>query len=164
MQNTNYTNTVIINRHSIRQNTGEDLAGIGYFLPERIITFRVAEWKLQTLTYVQNGIDIQHIDWWETDLVRQLLNESSIQIDDATFDDIKLRYTGLPRVRIKSYQVGNVLKHDVFNGNNLNAEMKSLLHQYLGDNMKLVYDDHEIMDKEDKDVIQFVLNLTEFAY
>lgn len=142
----------------------QDLAGIGYFIPLNITKFQVTEWKLETLTYAKNGIDIQHIDWWETNLIQQLLTKLNIQIDEATFDDIKLRYTGLPRVRIKSYQVGNVLKYDVFNGNNLNAEMKLLLHQYLGDNMKLVYDDHEIMDKDDKDVIQFVLNLTELAY
>ncbi len=142
----------------------QDFAGIGYFIPLTITKFQVTEWKLETLTYAQNGIDIQHIDWWETNLIQRLLIELDIQIDKPTLDDIKLRYTGLPRVRIKSYQVGNVLKYDVFNGNNLNAEMKLLLHQYLGDNMKLVYDDHEIMDKDDKDVIQFVLNLAEFAY
>jgi len=121
----------------------QDLAGIGYFIPLNITKFQVTEWKLETLTYAKNGIDIQHIDWWESSLIQRLLTELDIRVDNATFDDIKLRYTGLPRVRIKSYQVGNVLKYDVFNGNNLNVEMKSLLRQYLGDNMRLVYDDRQ---------------------
>lgn len=64
----------------------QDLAGIGYFIPLNITKFQVTEWKLETLNYDKNGIDIQHIDWWETNLIQQLLTELNIQIDEARVD------------------------------------------------------------------------------
>ena len=71
----------------------QDLAGIGYFIPLNITKFQVTEWRLETLTYAKNGIDIQHIDWWESSLIQRLLTELDIRVDNATTSNRK--QTGL---------------------------------------------------------------------
>jgi hypothetical protein len=144
--------------------SNEDLSGVGYFIPITIVKFQVEKWELKMLTYARHGDNIQHIDWWESDLIMELLQTFNITVNIVTFNDIKLRYTGLPRIRTKSFKYDNVFKYEVFNGCNLNNEMKSLIYHHFGDDVKMTYEDHEVMDNDDKEVIQFVLNLAESAY
>jgi hypothetical protein len=55
--------------------------------------------------------------------------------------------------------------YNIYHGDNLTADMRSQISQYFDDEkIKYVFDDHETYSNDDKDVVQFVLNLTESSY
>ena len=136
-------------------------SGIGYFLPLKIEKYRVKNWMLSFQTYEEFGADIQHFDWWQNQLAEFLLETLRLEIDANTLADFKLRYTGIPRFRVE--QIKGI--YNIYHGGNLTADMKNQIANYFGiDKIKYVFDDHETYSHDDKDVVQFVLNLSENTY
>ena len=136
-------------------------SGIGYFLPLKIEKCQVKNWVLYFQTYEEFGVNIQHFDWWQNSLAEFLVNTLQLELDIDTFNDFKLRYTGIPRCRVE--RVKEI--YNIYHGDNLTADMRSQISQYFDDEkIKYVFDDHETYSNDDKDVVQFVLNLTESSY
>lgn len=136
-------------------------SGIGYFLPLEIEKYQVKNWILYFQTYEECGIDIQHFDWWQNSLADFLVNALQIELDIDTLNDFKLRYTGIPRCRVE--RVKEI--YNIYHGNNLTEDMRNKVSQYFdGGKIKYVFDDHETYSNDDKEVVQFVLNLTESSY
>ena len=136
-------------------------SGIGYFLPLKIEKYHVKNWTLSFQTYEEFGADIQHFDWWQNQLAEFLLETLRLEIDANALADFKLRYTGIPRFRVE--QVKGI--YNIYHGGNLTADMKNQIANYFGsDKIKYVFDDHETYSHDDKDVVQFVLNLSENTY
>ncbi len=112
-------------------------------------------------TYEEFGADIQHFDWWQNQLAKFLIETLQLEMDANTLADFKLRYTGIPRFRVE--KIKGI--YNIYHGDNLTAEMKNHIANYFGDApIKYVFDDHETYSNDDKDVVQFVLNLSESAY
>ena len=136
-------------------------SGIGYFLPLEIEKYHVKNWTLCFQIYEEFGADIQHFDWWQNQLAEFLIETLRLEIDTNTLADFKLRYTGIPRFRVE--KIKGI--YHVYQGGNLTAEMKNEIARYFaGDKIKYVFDDHETYSNDDKDVMQFVLNLSEISY
>jgi hypothetical protein len=136
-------------------------SGIGYFLPLEIEKYHVKNWTLHFQTYEEFGADIQHFDWWQNSLAEFLVDALRLELDADTLNDFKLRYTGIPRFRVELIRG----IYNVYHGGNLTAEMKNeIAHYFNADQIRYVFDDHETYSNDDKDVVQFVLNLSEEAY
>lgn len=136
-------------------------SGIGYFLPLEIEKYHVKNWTLCFQTYEEFGSDIQHFDWWQNQLAEFLIETLRLEIDANTLADFKLRYTGIPRFRVE--KINGI--YNIYQGDNLTADMKNEIARYFdGDKIKTVFDDHETYSNDDKDVMQFVLNLSESSY
>jgi|GEM_PF-2777148 len=136
-------------------------SGIGYFLPLEIVKYHVKNWTLYFQTYEEFGADIQHFDWWQNQLAEFLLETLRLEIDANTLADFKLRYTGIPRFRVE--KIKGI--YNIYHGGNLTADMKNKIADYFDtDKIKYVFDDHENYSHDDKDVVQFVLNLSESSY
>ncbi|MEI6746763.1 MAG: hypothetical protein WCL34_12445 [Methylococcaceae bacterium] len=136
-------------------------AGIGYFLPLEIEKYHVKNWTLHFQTYKEFGMDIQHFDWWQNSLAEFLVDALRLELDADTLNDFKLRYTGIPRFRVELIRE----IYNVYHGGNFTAEMKNEIVRYFdGNQIKTVFDDHETYSHDDKDVVQFILNLSESAY
>jgi hypothetical protein len=75
--------------------------------------------------------------------------------------DFKLRYTGIPRFRVE--KINGI--YNIYQGGNLTADMKNEIVRYFdADQVKYVFDNHETYSHDDKDVVQFVLNLSDDSY
>ena len=136
-------------------------SGIGYFLPLEIEKYQVKNWSLYFQTYEEFGADIQHFDWWQNHLAILLIEQFKLEIDTATQNDFKLCYTGMPRFRVE--KIKGI--YHIYHGENLTIEMKNQIVKYFSpDLIKYIFDDHETYSNEDKDVVQFVLNLSENSY
>jgi hypothetical protein len=136
-------------------------SGIGYFLPLEIEKYQVKNWILYFQTYEECGIDIQHFDWWQNQLAILLIEQFKLEIDTATQNDFKLRYTGMPRFRVE--KIKGI--YNIYHGENLTTEMKNQIVKYFApDLIKYIFDDHETYSNDDKDVVQFILNLSENSY
>jgi hypothetical protein len=136
-------------------------SGIAYFLPLEIEKYHVKNWTLHFQTYEEFGADIQHFDWWKNRLAEFLIETLGLEIDANTLADFKLRYTGMPRFRIEKIKG----TYNIYHGGNLTENMKNeIAHYFDADQIKYVFDDHETYSNDDKDVVQFVLNLSESSY
>ena len=112
-------------------------------------------------TYEEFGADIQHFDWLQNQLAEFLIETLRLEIDANTLADFKLRYTGIPRFRVE--RIKGI--YHFYQGGNLAADMKDqIAHYFDADQIKYVFDDHETYSNDDKDVVQFVLNLSESSY
>ena len=114
--------------------SNENKSGIGYFLPLKIEKYQVKNWSLYFQTYEEFGADIQHFDWWQNQLAEFLIETLRLEIDTNTLADFKLRYTGIPRVRVK--KIKGI--YHVYQGGNLTADMKNEIVRYFaGDQIKM---------------------------
>jgi hypothetical protein len=145
----------------MREEYSKNKSGVGYFLPFQIEKYHVKNWSLHFQTYEEFGSDIQHFDWWQNQLAEFLIETLRLEIDANTLSDFKLRYTGIPRFRVE--KIKSI--YHVYQGGNLTTEMKNEIARYFDtDQIKYVFDNHETYSHDDKDVVQFVLNLSEDAY
>ena len=136
-------------------------SGIGYFLPLEVEKYHVKNWTLHFQSYEEFGADIQHFDWWQNQLAEFLIETLRLEIDVNTLADFKLRYTGIPRFRVE--RIKGI--YHVYQGGNFTENMKNQMAYYFeNDKIKTVFDDHETYSNDDKEVVQFVLNLSETAY
>ena len=136
-------------------------SGIGYLIPFEIKEYKIKKWELHFQTHEEFGVDIQHFDWWQNELAELLIETLQLDVDLNTLNDFKLRYTGIPRFRDESIRG----IYNIYHGGNLTMDMKSLISLYFNNEIiKYVFDDHETYSHDDKEVAQFVLNISENAY
>lgn len=136
-------------------------SGIGYFSPLEIEKYHVKNWSLYFQTYEEFGANIQHFDWWQNQLAEFLIETLRLKIDANTLSDFKLRYTGIPRFRVE--RINGI--YNIYHSGNLTEKMKNeIVHYFDANKIKYVFDDHETYSHDDKEVVQFVLNLSENAY
>lgn len=99
-----------------------------------------------------------------------------MQLQSCTHIVVKINQASATFCRLKSknttLKTGHCFRveqikgiYNIYQGSNLTVDMKNEIARYFDVNqIKYVFDDHETYSNDDKDVMQFVLNLSETAY
>jgi len=133
------------------------LTGIGYILPVKV----AGNWQtiilFKSFKDAKGNENLNHFDWWDSHVAALFAGKNRLDEEDSF--EINMSYTGVPRFRVEL--VDDIYK--IYYGKNICNKIKTRIIQTVGlrnKDYEFVYDDHETMDKEDKSVIQTVLNFT----